>query len=79
MFLQRYGLWDQDGPVNEQSFSPKKSKAERKSREGDEAAKRKKGGREDQGWMEDKVCSTSVLEKLENTGQDKLEMVGVNT
>lgn len=72
--VQRYGLWDHEGPLKEHSPSPEHCKDERKSREG-----RKKGGGEDEEEKDGRVSSTSYLDKLENTERDQLEKVGANT
>lgn len=77
--VQRYGLWDHEGPLKEHSPSPEHCKDERKSREGDEDGRRKKGGGEDEEEKEGRVSSTSFVEKLEYTERDQLEKVGANT
>lgn len=76
VFAQRYGLWDHEGPLEEQSPSPESCKDEGKTREGDEDERRKEGGGEEE---EGRVSSASILENLENTELDPLEKVGANT
>ncbi|KAE8280232.1 Piezo-type mechanosensitive ion channel component 1 [Larimichthys crocea] len=74
--LMRYGLWDHEGPLEEQSPSPEGCKDEGKTREGDEDGKRKEVGGVDE--EEGKVSSTSNLEKLEMTELDQLEKDNVD-
>uniref|UniRef100_A0A8C2ZDS8 Piezo type mechanosensitive ion channel component 1 (Er blood group) n=1 Tax=Cyclopterus lumpus TaxID=8103 RepID=A0A8C2ZDS8_CYCLU len=59
--LMRYGLWDHEGPLEEQSPSP-------------ESYGRKKEGRGEE--EESRVSSTSTLDNLEITELDQLEKVG---
>ncbi|XP_070696812.1 piezo-type mechanosensitive ion channel component 1 [Pempheris klunzingeri] len=66
--LMRYGLWDHEGPLEEQSPSPESFKVKRKSNEGDEDG-RMEGGREEE---EGRVSSTSILENLEITELEQL-------
>uniref|UniRef100_A0A3B4YJT9 Piezo type mechanosensitive ion channel component 1 (Er blood group) n=1 Tax=Seriola lalandi dorsalis TaxID=1841481 RepID=A0A3B4YJT9_SERLL len=73
--LMRYGLWDHEGPLEEQSPSSESCKDEGKTREGDEDGKRQEGagGEEEE---EGRVSSTSTLDNLEKTELDQLEKVG---
>ncbi len=77
VWTQRYGLWDHEGPLEEQSPSSESCKDEEKNREEDEDGSRKGGGGEEE--EKGRVSSTSILENLEMTEQDHLEKVGVNT
>uniref|UniRef100_A0A3B4UV70 Piezo type mechanosensitive ion channel component 1 (Er blood group) n=1 Tax=Seriola dumerili TaxID=41447 RepID=A0A3B4UV70_SERDU len=72
--LMRYGLWDHEGPLEEQSPSSESCKDEGKTREGDEDGKKQEGagGEEEEG----RVSSTSTLDNLEKTELDQLEKVG---
>ncbi|XP_074501554.1 piezo-type mechanosensitive ion channel component 1 isoform X2 [Sebastes fasciatus] len=74
--LMRYGLWDHEGPLEEQSPSSESCKDEGKTREGDEDGIRKerRGGEEEEG----RVSSTSTLENLEITELDQLEKDNVD-
>uniref|UniRef100_A0A8D3BYK6 Piezo type mechanosensitive ion channel component 1 (Er blood group) n=1 Tax=Scophthalmus maximus TaxID=52904 RepID=A0A8D3BYK6_SCOMX len=71
--LMRYGLWDHEGPLEEQSPSPESCKDEGKTgAEGDEDGRRQEGGggggeEEEEG----RVTSTSTLDNLEVTQQDQ--------
>ncbi|XP_032383361.1 piezo-type mechanosensitive ion channel component 1 isoform X3 [Etheostoma spectabile] len=65
--LMRYGLWDHEGPLEEQSLSPESCKDEGKT--GDEDGGSKEGRKEEEG----RVSSTSTLENLEITELDQLE------
>ncbi|KAM7384994.1 hypothetical protein PAMP_001097 [Pampus punctatissimus] len=66
--LKRYGLWDHEGPLEEQSPSSESWKDEEKMR-GDEDGRRKEGGEEEEG----RVGSKSILENLGITELDQLE------
>ncbi|XP_062286188.1 LOW QUALITY PROTEIN: piezo-type mechanosensitive ion channel component 1 [Scomber scombrus] len=69
--LMRYGLWDHEGPLEEQSPSPQSCKDEEKMKEGDEdGGKKEKEGRS---------SSTSTLENLEVTDLDQLEKNNVDS
>uniref|UniRef100_A0A8C2ZE16 Piezo type mechanosensitive ion channel component 1 (Er blood group) n=1 Tax=Cyclopterus lumpus TaxID=8103 RepID=A0A8C2ZE16_CYCLU len=61
--LMRYGLWDHEGPLEEQSPSPER----------DEDGRKKEGRGEEE---ESRVSSTSTLDNLEITELDQLEKVG---
>uniref|UniRef100_A0A8C2ZE34 Piezo type mechanosensitive ion channel component 1 (Er blood group) n=1 Tax=Cyclopterus lumpus TaxID=8103 RepID=A0A8C2ZE34_CYCLU len=71
--LMRYGLWDHEGPLEEQSPSPESCKDEGKNIEGDEDGRKKEGRGEEE---ESRVSSTSTLDNLEITELDQLEKVG---
>ncbi|KAF0027681.1 hypothetical protein F2P81_020422 [Scophthalmus maximus] len=79
--LMRYGLWDHEGPLEEQSPSPKSCKDEGKTgAEGDEDGRRQEGGggggeEEEEG----RVTSTSTLDNLEVTQQDQFEKGSVDS
>lgn len=76
IYIQRYGLWDNEGPLEEQNPSPDNCKVEGKTKERDEDGKRKgEGGEEDEG----RVSPTSTLDNLEITELDQLEQVSANT
>uniref|UniRef100_A0A8C2ZBP9 Piezo type mechanosensitive ion channel component 1 (Er blood group) n=1 Tax=Cyclopterus lumpus TaxID=8103 RepID=A0A8C2ZBP9_CYCLU len=68
--LMRYGLWDHEGPLEEQSPSPESCKDEGKNIEGDEDGRKKEGRGEEE---ESRVSSTSTLDNLEITELDQLE------
>uniref|UniRef100_A0A8C4IET9 Piezo type mechanosensitive ion channel component 1 (Er blood group) n=1 Tax=Dicentrarchus labrax TaxID=13489 RepID=A0A8C4IET9_DICLA len=70
--LMRYGLWDHEGPLEEQSPLPESCKDEEKTKEGDEDGKRKERGGEKED-EEGRAGSTSILEKLEIPELDQLE------
>lgn len=73
--VQRYGLWDHEGPLKEQSPSPESCKDEETKREADEEGRKKEGrGQEGEG----RVSSTSTLDNLEITELDPFEKVGAN-
>lgn len=74
--VQRYGLWDHEDPLEEQSSSPELYQDEGRSSEVDEAGKRKKGGGEYE-EEENRIRSTSTLEKLESIGRNQFEKVGI--
>ncbi|XP_042289205.1 piezo-type mechanosensitive ion channel component 1 isoform X1 [Thunnus maccoyii] len=67
--LMRYGLWDHEGPLEEQSSSPECCKDEEKMGEGDEDGRKEGRGEE----VEGRVSSTSTLENPEITELDQLE------
>ncbi|XP_039639627.1 piezo-type mechanosensitive ion channel component 1 isoform X3 [Perca fluviatilis] len=67
--LMRYGLWDHEGPLEEQSPSPESCKDEGKTRKED--GRRNEGREEEKG--EGRVSSISTLENLEITELDQLE------
>ncbi|KAK5853553.1 hypothetical protein PBY51_014695 [Eleginops maclovinus] len=69
--LMRYGLWDHEGPLEEQSPSPESCKEEGKMKEGEEDGRRKEGRVEEE--EEGRVSSTSTLENLEITQRDQSE------
>uniref|UniRef100_G3NCT7 Piezo type mechanosensitive ion channel component 1 (Er blood group) n=1 Tax=Gasterosteus aculeatus aculeatus TaxID=481459 RepID=G3NCT7_GASAC len=70
--LMRYGLWDHEGPLKEQSPSPESCKDEETKREADEEGRKKEGrGQEGEG----RVSSTSTLDNLEITELDPFEKV----
>lgn len=73
--VQRYGLWDHEGPLEEQSPSPERCNDEGKTK-GDEDGRRKKGRGEEE--EEGRVSSTSTLENLEINELDQLEKVRAN-
>ncbi|XP_035462912.2 piezo-type mechanosensitive ion channel component 1 isoform X3 [Scophthalmus maximus] len=79
--LMRYGLWDHEGPLEEQSPSPESCKDEGKTgAEGDEDGRRQEGGggggeEEEEG----RVTSTSTLDNLEVTQQDQFEKGSVDS
>lgn len=75
--VQRYGLWDHEGPLEEQSPSPELCQDEGKSSEVDEAGKRRKGGGEYEEEEENGISSTSTLEKMESIERDQFEKVGI--
>lgn len=77
MWTQRYGLWDHEGPLEEQSPSPESCQVEGKNTEGDEDGRRKEGAGEEE--EKGRVSSTSILENLEMIELDQLEKVGANT
>uniref|UniRef100_A0A673C536 Piezo-type mechanosensitive ion channel component 1 n=1 Tax=Sphaeramia orbicularis TaxID=375764 RepID=A0A673C536_9TELE len=58
--LMRYGLWDHEGPLEEQSPSPESCTDEGKPREGDEDGRRERGEEEEGG-----VSTASTQENLE--------------
>nr|XP_033468806.1 piezo-type mechanosensitive ion channel component 1 isoform X1 [Epinephelus lanceolatus] len=68
--LMRYGLWDHEGPLEEESPSSESDKDEGKAREGDEDGRRKERRREEE--EEGRVSSASTLENLEVTELDQL-------
>ncbi|XP_056291185.1 piezo-type mechanosensitive ion channel component 1 isoform X1 [Pseudoliparis swirei] len=68
--LMRYGLWDHEGPLEEQSPSPESCKDEGKNIEGDEDGRKKEGRGEEE---ENRVSSTSTLDNLEISELDQLE------
>ncbi|XP_053292137.1 piezo-type mechanosensitive ion channel component 1 isoform X1 [Pleuronectes platessa] len=68
--LMRYGLWDHEGPLEEQSPSPESCKNDGKTVEGDEDRRRQEGGEEEE---EGRVTSTSNLDNLEMTEKDQFE------
>ncbi|TNN63956.1 Piezo-type mechanosensitive ion channel component 1 [Liparis tanakae] len=68
--LMRYGLWDHEGPLEEQSPSPESCKDEGKNIDGDEDGRKKEGRGEEE---ESKVSSTSTLDNLEISELDQLE------
>lgn len=76
MSAQRYGLWDHEGPLEEQSPSPESCKDEGKNIEGDEDGRKKEGRGEEE---ESRVSSTSTLDNLEISELDQLEKVGAHT
>ncbi|XP_028278415.1 piezo-type mechanosensitive ion channel component 1 isoform X2 [Parambassis ranga] len=70
--LMRYGLWDHEGPLEEQSPSPEDSKVEGKTREGEE------DGRGENEYQqvereEDRVSASSTVETLEIPELNQLE------
>uniref|UniRef100_A0A8D0DBN6 Piezo type mechanosensitive ion channel component 1 (Er blood group) n=1 Tax=Sander lucioperca TaxID=283035 RepID=A0A8D0DBN6_SANLU len=69
--LMRYGLWDHEGPLEEQSPSPESCKDEGKARDED------RGRKEEEEEGDGRVSSTSTLENLEITELDQLEKVSV--
>lgn len=75
--VQRYGLWDHEGPLEEQTPSSEHCQDEGKSSEADEAGRRKKGGGEHEEEKKNRTSSTSILEKLESIERDQLEKVGI--
>lgn len=75
--VQRYGLWDHKGPLEEEIPSPEPCKDEGKTIEGgDEDGGRKKAEGEDKEEKEGKVSLSSIPEKLQSTKQDQLDKVG---
>ncbi|XP_029305438.1 piezo-type mechanosensitive ion channel component 1 isoform X2 [Cottoperca gobio] len=74
--LMRYGLWDHEGPLEEQSPSPESCKDEGKTKEGDEDGRRKDGRGEEE--EEGRVRSTSTLDNLAITELDQLEKDNVD-
>uniref|UniRef100_A0A3Q3WKT4 Uncharacterized protein n=1 Tax=Mola mola TaxID=94237 RepID=A0A3Q3WKT4_MOLML len=75
--LMRYGLWDHEGPLEEEIPSPEPCKDEGKTIEGgDEDGGRKKAEGEDKEEKEGKVSLSSIPEKLQSTKQDQLDKVG---
>ncbi|XP_040034623.2 piezo-type mechanosensitive ion channel component 1 [Gasterosteus aculeatus] len=73
--LMRYGLWDHEGPLKEQSPSPESCKDEETKREADEEGRKKEGrGQEGEG----RVSSTSTLDNLEITELDPFEKDNVD-
>ncbi|KAG7214385.1 hypothetical protein INR49_023096, partial [Caranx melampygus] len=71
--LMRYGLWDHEGPLEEQSPSTESCKDEGKAREGDDDGKPEKGSEGEEEEKKGKVSSTSTLDNLEITELDQLE------
>lgn len=72
MCVQRYGLWDHEGPLEEQSPSSESCRNEGKTRDEDEDGRKKEGeGEEEEG----RDSSISILENLE-TELDHPKMVG---
>ncbi|GLD65212.1 piezo-type mechanosensitive ion channel component 1-like protein, partial [Lates japonicus] len=69
--LMRYGLWDHEGPLEEQSPSPESCEDKGKTREGGEDGRRQEAGGEEE--EEGRVCSTSTLDNLDMTELDQLE------
>uniref|UniRef100_A0A4W6C4T2 Piezo type mechanosensitive ion channel component 1 (Er blood group) n=1 Tax=Lates calcarifer TaxID=8187 RepID=A0A4W6C4T2_LATCA len=63
--LMRYGLWDHEGPLEEQSPSPESCEDKGKTREGGEDGRRQEAGGEEE--KEGRVCSTSTLDNLDMT------------
>uniref|UniRef100_A0A3Q1IMX2 Uncharacterized protein n=1 Tax=Anabas testudineus TaxID=64144 RepID=A0A3Q1IMX2_ANATE len=70
--LMRYGLWDNEEPLEEQSPSAEGFKGEGKAKEGNEDGKRKEGGGEEE---RGRVSPTSTLDNLEIIELDQLEKV----
>nr|XP_046257127.1 piezo-type mechanosensitive ion channel component 1 isoform X2 [Scatophagus argus] len=70
--LMRYGLWDHEGPLEEQSPSPEHCKDEGKTREGDEDGGRKEGGGQKEEEEEEKLKITD-LDKTEKDNVDYVE------
>ena len=73
---QRYGLWDHEGPLEEESPSPESCKDERKTTEGDEDGRKKEGGEGEE--EEGRVSSTSITENVQIIEPDQLEKVGAS-
>ncbi|XP_059215664.1 piezo-type mechanosensitive ion channel component 1 [Centropristis striata] len=69
--LMRYGLWDHEGPLEEQSPSPESCKDDGTTREGAEDGRREEGRGE--GEEEGRRSSTSAPENLEITEVDQPE------
>lgn len=76
--VQCYGLWDHEGPLEEQIPSPVGCEDEKKTRERDEDGRSKKGGREDMEKKEAQDGSRSLLEIAENSQRNQLEKVDAN-
>uniref|UniRef100_A0A7N8Y131 Piezo type mechanosensitive ion channel component 1 (Er blood group) n=1 Tax=Mastacembelus armatus TaxID=205130 RepID=A0A7N8Y131_9TELE len=72
--LMRYGLWDHEGPLEEQNPLPESWKFKEKTVEGDEDGRWKERGGE-----EERVNSASTLNILEITELNQLEKVVANT
>ncbi|XP_071337705.1 piezo-type mechanosensitive ion channel component 1 isoform X3 [Trachinotus anak] len=75
--LMRYGLWDHQGPLEEQSPSPESCKDEGNTREGDEDTKRQEEGGEEE-EEKGRVSWTSTLDNLEMTELDHPEKDNVD-
>ncbi|XP_026212152.1 piezo-type mechanosensitive ion channel component 1 isoform X3 [Anabas testudineus] len=73
--LMRYGLWDNEEPLEEQSPSAEGFKGEGKAKEGNEDGKRKEGGGEEE---RGRVSPTSTLDNLEIIELDQLEKDNVD-
>nr|XP_019959133.1 PREDICTED: piezo-type mechanosensitive ion channel component 1 [Paralichthys olivaceus] len=73
--LMRYGLWDHEGPLEEQSPSSDSCKNEGKTGEADEDGRRQEGGEEEE---QGRVTSTSTLDNLVMTEHDQLEKDNVD-
>ncbi|XP_039995581.1 piezo-type mechanosensitive ion channel component 1 isoform X1 [Xiphias gladius] len=69
--LMRYGLWDHEGPLEEQSPSLESCMGEVKTKERNEDGRRQEGGGEEE--EEGRVSSTSTLDNLEMTELNQLE------
>lgn len=72
--MQRYGLWDHEGPLEEPSPSPEDFKVEGKTREGEEPGR----GENDYQQVEreeDRVSASSTVETLEVPELNQLEKV----
>lgn len=75
--VKRYGLWDHEGPLEEENPSSENQKDEAQEGDGDGKKKKKKGGG---GEKEDeKASSTSNTEMLEVAELEKHEKVGAKT
>lgn len=72
---QRYGLWDHEGPLEEETPLSESCKDEGKSNEEDNP-ERTRGENEEQ--VEGRITSSSTLDNLEMPEEDGLEMVGSN-
>ncbi|KAM9345094.1 piezo-type mechanosensitive ion channel component 1 [Symphorus nematophorus] len=75
--LMRYGLWDHEGPLEEQSPSPESCKDEGKTRDGEEDGRRKEGGEGEE--EEGRVSATSFVENLQIAELDQLEKNDVDS
>uniref|UniRef100_A0A4W6C4S0 Piezo type mechanosensitive ion channel component 1 (Er blood group) n=1 Tax=Lates calcarifer TaxID=8187 RepID=A0A4W6C4S0_LATCA len=75
--LMRYGLWDHEGPLEEQSPSPESCEDKGKTREGGEDGRRQEAGGEEE--KEGRVCSTSTLDNLDMTELDQLQLEKVGS
>uniref|UniRef100_A0A3P8WJ68 Piezo type mechanosensitive ion channel component 1 (Er blood group) n=1 Tax=Cynoglossus semilaevis TaxID=244447 RepID=A0A3P8WJ68_CYNSE len=73
--LMRYGLWDHEGPLEEETPLSESCKDEGKSNEEDNP---ERTGGENEEQVEGRITSSSTLDNLEMPEEDGLEMVGSN-
>ncbi|XP_024916735.1 piezo-type mechanosensitive ion channel component 1 [Cynoglossus semilaevis] len=73
--LMRYGLWDHEGPLEEETPLSESCKDEGKSNEEDNP---ERTGGENEEQVEGRITSSSTLDNLEMPEEDGLEMVNAN-